>query len=112
MSCLLRLTSVTPFLLLMRVLRILRSLEPVQLADGGRLRPHEERLAESTRAAWTGELAGVRIDLDEADAVRWRERNVRASGERPNHELGPAGQRRLGSAEADRLIVVEAEPHD
>ena len=43
-------------------------------------------------------------------AVGHVERLVGAAGQRPRHERRPDRQRRLGAAQAERLVVVEARP--
>src|SRR6202140_161204 len=74
--------------------------------------PGPERLVEHTRASGGGELAGVRVDVREAHLVGDLEPDARVSGQRTHHELRPDGQRRLRAAQADRLVVVESDPHD
>src|SRR5437762_11664401 len=84
----------------------------MQIAHLCRLRACDERLTERFRAQRTGELSGFRIDLGECDPSRGLERNIRSACGCRLHELRPDGERGLGPAEADRLIVVEAHPHD
>src|SRR5436853_3159116 len=72
----------------------------------------EKCFAQDTRAAGQRELAGIRIDIDEADAFRRVEGNARVAGERADHEVGPDWERGLRAREADRLVVVEAHPDD
>ena len=40
------------------------------------------------------------------------ERHVRMAGQRAHHERRPDRQRRLRAAQAERLVVVEADPDD
>src|SRR6267143_2626289 len=87
-----------------------RASEPMQLTRLRRFRPRDERLVESLRAGRRRELAGLGVDVDERDALGRLERRVGVAGERRLHELRPDRQRRLRAAEADRLVVVEADP--
>ena len=77
-----------------------------------RFRAGEKRLTgnEGTRAA--GQLAVGRIDVSEADAIGNRESGSRVGSECLPHEVCSYREGGLGSAEAVRLTVVEADPHD
>src|SRR5580704_13007664 len=86
--------------------------ETMEIAGLERLRSREERFADHTRTGGHGQLAGVGIDLHEADAVGRLERDAGRAGERANHELGPDGQRGLSAREPERLVLVEAHPDD
>src|SRR5262245_42281135 len=78
----------------------------------GRLRAREEALAEDLRARRGRELAGLFVDVDEDDAVRDVEGARGLAGRSAGHERRPDRERGLRAAEADRLVVVEADPHD
>src|SRR5438067_7672444 len=54
----------------------------VELAELVRLGARQERLADHLRAARCGELAGLGVDVHEADARGHIERDARAAGER------------------------------
>src|SRR5437870_5050221 len=69
--------------------------EPVQVAGLHWLGAGQEGLSEDARASRHRELAGVRIDVDEADAVGRLERYAGVSRQGAHHELGPDRQRRL-----------------
>src|SRR5262249_46289762 len=85
---------------------------PMQVADRRRLGARQERFVEGLGAGGRGEVAGQRIDRHERDALRHVERLTGVAGQGALHELRPDRQRRLRAAEADRLVVVEADPHD
>ena len=89
-----------------------KAARPMQLAVFDRLGADEERLGEHLGAVRRRELAGVVIDVDEGDALGDLEALIRMAGERGLHEVGPDRQRRRRAAQAERLIVVEADPDD
>src|SRR5215204_1044802 len=86
--------------------------EPVQLAHVHGLRAREEGLAHDPGTRRSRELPGVPVDLGPDDAFGFGERRVRPASQRLGHEGDPDWQRRLGAAQAERLIVVHPYPYD
>src|SRR5262245_57746272 len=76
----------------------------------GRLGAWEEALPEHFGAGRRGELARFLVDVHEDDTLGRLEGLARVACESARHEGGPDWQRGLRAAEADGLVVVEANP--
>src|SRR3954471_21209210 len=85
-------------------------LERMNRAGFGRFGAGEERFPEDVGAGGRGELAGVLVDVHEDDPVGHVEGLAGVAGEGPGHELRPDRKRRLRAAQAEHLVVVEADP--
>ena len=85
----------------------------MQLADLGRLGAGEERLAEDARdspgAAILPVSRSMSTKMMPSGALNV---DVGVAGQGAGHERGPDRQRRLRAAQAERLVVVHADPDD
>ena len=77
-----------------------------------RLGTREKRLGEDAQASWSCGCAGIPVDIDKADAVGHIEGMVAAAGKCALHEGEPDRERGLPTAESERLVVVEPDPHN
>ena len=70
-----------------------------------------ERLQQGRGAPGRGQKSGDRVDLDACDTRGLAEVSRRTPLVRTPHEIGPDRQRRLGPGQAERAVVVMANPH-
>src|SRR5262245_28256069 len=71
-----------------------------------------EGLAECPGTRRGGELAARWADVREADPLGHVEGRAVAAGEGARHELCPDGEGRLRTGQAERLVLVVADPDD
>src|SRR5688500_20248961 len=85
--------------------------EPMDLANLCWSRPAQTRFGGDSQAPRNRRGTGISIYIDETDVLGHVERVIAAAGERSLHEREPDRQSGLRAAEAERLVVIETDPH-